>query len=344
MGRAVCLLGQVAKIAMPQECTMKAVRLHELGGPDNLRVEEVETPKPQAGETLVRMRAAALNHRDVFITRGLYQNIELPRTLGADGAGEVDGKPVIVDPTIGWGDDDRVWRPEARILGMPRDGTFAQYVAVPAENVHPTPEHLSSEEAAALPLAGVTAFRATFARGQLQEGETVLITGIGGGVQTFVLMFAKTCGARVIATSSSDEKLERAKALGADFTVNYKSDPDWHKTARKFAGNIDMVVDSAGGESFAKALTVVRWGGRAVTYGATTGEAKIRMFPVFWNQVDIRGTSMGSPKDFSAMLHFVSKHRIKPVIDRVYEIDDVVAAAKRMDEAQQFGKIVLRIP
>lgn len=323
---------------------MLAVRLHEVGGPANLGVEEIQQPEPGPGQTVVRVRAAALNHRDVFITQGLYRNIQLPRTLGSDGAGEADGKDVVVNPTLGWGDDDRVWRADATILGMPLDGTFAQFVAVPSENVYAKPGHLSNEEAAALPLAGVTAFRATFARGQLQEGETVLVTGVGGGVQTFVLLFAKACGARVVATSGSDEKLERAKRLGADFTVNYKTDPDWHKTAQKLAGTIDMAVDSAGGETFAKALSIVRWGGRVVTYGGTAGDAKIRMFPIFWNQVDVRGTSMGSPKDFEAMLHFVTKHRIKPVIDRVYDMEDVASAAQRMDEAEQFGKIVLRIP
>jgi NADPH:quinone reductase-like Zn-dependent oxidoreductase len=199
------------------------------------------------------------------------------------------------------------------------------------------------EEAAALPLAGVTAYRATFTRGELREGETVLVTGVGGGVQTFVLLYAKAVGARVIVTSSSDEKLERASALGADIAVNYKTDPDWHKTARKASGRIDMVIDSAGGESFAKALTIVRPGGRVVTYGGTMGDAKIKMFPVFWNQIDVRGSSMGSPHDFRAMLEFVSKHRIRPVIDRVYDMHEAAAAAERMNEAGQFGKIVLRI-
>lgn len=322
---------------------MKAIRLHQIGGPENLVVEEVPEPQPAPGQTVVRVRAAALNHREVFITQGLYPNINVPCILGADGAGEVDGRSVLVDPTIGWGDDERVWRPDAHILGVPGDGTFAQYVRVPAENVHPKPEHLSMEEAAALPLAGVTAYRALFTRGELQSGETVLITGVGGGVQTFALLFAKAAGARVIATSSSDEKLERARALGADVTLNYRSDPDWHKAARK-AGPIDMAIDSAGGESFAKATSIVRWGGRVVTYGGTTGDAKIKMFPIFWNQLDIRGSSMGSPADFRAMLHFVTKHRIKPVIDRVYDMHDVVAAAQRLNAADQFGKIVLRIP
>lgn len=323
---------------------MKAVRLHEIGGPHNLVVDDVAQPQPQEGEALVRVRAAALNHRDVFITQGLYPNISVPCILGADGSGEVEGKPVIVDPTIGWGGDERAWKPTASILGVPLPGTFAQYVCVPHENVHVKPAHLSFEEAAALPLAGVTAFRALFTRGELLAGETVLITGIGGGVQTFVLLYAKAAGARVIVTSGSDEKLQRAKALGADIAVNYKTDADWHKTARKAAGTIDLAIDSAGGDTFAKALTIVRPGGRVVTYGGTTGDAKIRMFPVFWNQLDIRGSSMGSPADFRAMLKFVSEHRIKPVIDHVYDMHDVIAAAQRMNEAGQFGKIVLRVP
>ena len=323
---------------------MKAVRLHEIGGPQNLVIEDAPQPQPQDDEILVRVRAVSLNHRDVFITQGLYPNIKLPCIIGADGAGEADGKAVLIDPTIGWGDDERVWKPSASILGVPLAGTFAQYVCVPKQNVHEKPAHLTFEEAAALPLAGVTAFRAVFTRGELRAGETVLITGVGGGVQTFVLLYAKAIGARTVVTSSSDEKLRSAKALGADVIVNYKTDAEWHKTVRKEAGTIDVVVDSAGGDSFAKALTIVRPGGRVVTYGGTAGDAKIRMFPIFWNQLDVRGSSMGSPADFRAMLAFVSEHKIKPVIDRVYGMDDVIAAAQRMNEANQFGKIVLRIP
>lgn len=323
---------------------MKAIVLSQIAGPDALEYREVPEPQVAPGEELVRLRAAALNHRDVFITQGLYPNIDLPRVLGSDGCGLAAERRVLIDPTLGWGEVERVWDSAARILGMPHDGTFAQYVSVPASNVHPAPEHLSDEEAAALPLAGVTAYRAIYARGELREGETVLITGIGGGVQTFALLFAKAAGARVIVTSSSDKKLERAKALGAEFAVNYRTDPDWHKTARKLAGAIDLVVDSAGGETFAKALTALRWGGRAVTYGGTAGDANIKMFPIFWNQLDIRGTSMGSPADFEKMLRCVSRHRIKPVIDRVFDLREAAAAARRMRDADQFGKIVLRIP
>jgi NADPH:quinone reductase-like Zn-dependent oxidoreductase len=250
---------------------------------------------------------------------------------------------VLIDPTIGWGDDERVWRQDSSILGVPRDGTFAEYVAVPQSNVYEKPAHLSFEEAAALPLGGVTAYRALFTRGELRSGETVLITGVGGGVQTFALVFAKAAGARIIATSSSDQKLEHARALGADVTLNYRTDPEWHKAVRK-EGAVDLAIDSAGGDTFAKITTVVRWGGRIVTYGGTTGDAKIRMFPVFWDQLDVRGTSMGSPADFRAMLEFVTKHEIKPVVDRVFDMHDIASAMERLQHAEQFGKIVLKVP
>jgi zinc-binding alcohol dehydrogenase/oxidoreductase len=321
---------------------MIAVRLHEVGGPQNLRVEEIARPSPSNGEVLVRVHAAAFNRRDVFITQGLYPNIELPRTLGSDGAGVLDGKgEVVIDPMLGWGDNPHLWAANATILGMPHDGTFAQYVAVPKANVYPKPAHLSMEEAAAIPLAGLTAYRATFTRGQLQAGETVLIPGVGGGVQTFVLLFAKAAGARTIVTSGSQEKLERARALGADVAIDY-TDPDWHKKLKR--GEVDLVVDSSGGDTLNRSLSLLRPGGRVVLYGGTRLESTIRIFPIFWNHLDIRGTSMGSPEDFRAMLDLVTTHQIRPAIDRVYPIDDAVAAAERMASAAQFGKIMLAIP
>jgi NADPH:quinone reductase-like Zn-dependent oxidoreductase len=322
--------------------TMKAVRLHEVGGPQNLRVDDIERPVAKDGEVLVRVRVAAFNRRDVFITQGLYPNIQLPRTLGSDGAGviEATGEEVVVDPTIGWGDDPSVWRADATILGMPRDGTFAQYVSVPKENVYPKPRSLSMEEAAAIPLAGLTAYRATFTRGELKADETILIPGIGGGVQTFVLLFAKAVGARAIVTSGSNEKLERAKAMGADVAINYRETPEWQKTLKR--GEVDLVVDSSGGETLAKALSALRPGGRLVIYGGTRPEATLRLFPVFWNHIDIRGTSMGSPSDFAAMLKMFDGN-LRPAIDQIYPMDDVVSAAQRMANSDQFGKIVLRI-
>ncbi|MGB8520416.1 MAG: zinc-binding dehydrogenase, partial [Candidatus Tumulicola sp.] len=227
-------------------------------------------------------------------------------------------------------------------LGMPRDGTFAQYVTVPAGNVYLKPARLSAPEAAAIPLAGLTAYRALFTRGAVRAGETVLIPGIGGGVQTFVLLFAKYAGARAIVTSGSDEKLERAKALGADVTLNYATEPDWHKRARA-EGPVDLVVDSSGGDTLAKALDAVVPGGRVVLYGGTRGEATVKLFPLFWKHVSILGTSMGSPQDFTAMLKLFEESTIVPAIDRVFALDEAAAAAERMAESNQFGKIVLRV-
>jgi zinc-binding alcohol dehydrogenase/oxidoreductase len=223
---------------------------------------------------------------------------------------------------------------------MPRDGTFAQYVVVPAANVFPKPERLTMEEAAAIPLAGLTAYRALFTRGALQAGETVLITGVGGGVQTFVLLFAKRAGARAIVTSGSDEKLARAKELGADLAINYASTPDWQKALR--SESIDLVVDSSGGETLRKALEIIRPGGRIAIYGGTHAEATIKLFPLFWKHVTIVGTSMGSPYDFAGMLELFNDG-LRPVIDEVFALDDAAAAAQRLAESRQFGKIVLRV-
>jgi zinc-binding alcohol dehydrogenase/oxidoreductase len=331
---------------------MTAVRLHELGGPDKLSVDAIGVPEIRDNEVLVRIRAAALNRRDLFITQGLYPKIQLPVTLGSDGAGEIaalgagfgdlhEGDEVLIDPMLGWGDDPRVWNAgHEAVVGMPRDGTLAQYVAVPAENVYPKPAALSTEEAAAVPLAGLTAYRALFTRGALQPGETVLITGVGGGVQTFALLFAKHAGARAIVTSSSDAKLERARALGADLALNYVTMPEWSKELR--GERIDLVIDSSGGETLRKALEVVRPGGRIVVYGGTNGDATIKMFPLFWKHVTILGTSMGSPRDFSAMLALFDG-ALRPVVDHVYPLSDATVAFKRLEHSDQFGKIVLSV-
>lgn len=332
---------------------MRAIRAHELEGPAGLRVDEIPVPEIREDEVLVRVRAAALNRRDLYITQGLYPRIALPVTLGSDGAGEIAalgsvfgdlsaGDEVVIDPLLGWGNDPRVWdAANSSILGMPRDGTFAQYVAVPAENVYPKPRGLSMETAAAIPLAGLTAYRAIFTRGALRRGETVLITGVGGGVQTFALIFAKHAGARAVVTSSSDEKLARARELGADAAINYATAPDWAKQLR--AGDpIDLVIDSSGGETMRQALDVVRPGGRIVVYGGTRGDATIKMFPLFWKHVTILGTSMGSPDDFAAMLRLFDEG-LAPVVDGIYDFNDPTAAFARLTESSQFGKVVLRV-
>lgn len=323
--------------------TMQALRAIGTDGPTSAEVQEVALAQTQSEEVLVRVRAAALNHRDVFITHGKYPRIRLPVTLGSDGAGETsDGAAVVIDPMLQWGEDPRVWDvSKANILGMPRDGTFAQYVAVPRTNVHRKPAALSFEEAAAIPLAGLTAYRATFTRGALRAGETVLIPGIGGGVATFVLLFAKHIGARAIVTSSSDAKLERARELGADMTVNYVSTPEWAKIVRG-GGPIDLVVDSSGGATLAGALDAVRPGGRIVVYGGTRGDATMALFPLFWKHVTIMGTSMGSPADFSAMLKLFA-NGLRPVIDRAFPLAEGRTALERLDAGDQFGKIILTI-
>jgi zinc-binding alcohol dehydrogenase/oxidoreductase len=335
---------------------MKAVRLNEIGGPENLRLETIDDPVPGEGEILVHVKRAAFNRRDVFITQGLYPGIELPRTLGSDGTGVVAalgsevsgpavGTPVVIDPMLGWGANPAVWDKASSILGMPRDGTFAQFVVVPAGNVYPKPAHLSDDEAAAIPLAGLTAYRALVTRGRVTRHDVVLLTGIGGGVQTFALLFAAYIGARTIVTSSDDEKLERARALGADVTINYKKSDAWAKDVRAAAGGggPSLIVDSAGGDTFAQCLDIARPGARIVTYGGTVPKANVRLFSIFWKHLDILGTSMGSPHDFSGMLALFVEGKLKPAVDDVVAMKDVVAAAERMNSSRQFGKIVLAI-
>ena len=335
---------------------MRAVRLHEIdrdAGPTKFRVEQVEDPAPAAGEILVKIARAAFNRRDVFISQGLYPGIVLPCIPGSDGAGTVAahgegargpavGTRVVIDPTLGWGYDPRLWRKSAQVLGMPHQGTFAEYIAVPAENVHPAPASLSDEEAAAIPLGGVTAYRALVTRGGCTKDDVVLLPGIGSGVQSFALLFAKKLGAKVIVTSSSDEKLARAKAMGADVGINYKTSEKWEKEVGAVDGGPSLIVDSVGGDTFAKALNAARYGARVVTYGGTTGDAKIRMFSLFWKQLDVMGSSMGSPHDFAAMLALFDGS-LKPAVDAVYALDDVAQAAEKVNAGEQFGKVVLAV-
>jgi NADPH:quinone reductase-like Zn-dependent oxidoreductase len=334
---------------------MQAVRLNEIGGPEKLQLEEIERPKAGPGEIVVRVKRAAFNRRDVFITQGLYPGIVLPRTIGSDACGEVAelgegvrapaiGAPVVINPELGWTKDGPL--PDGGgsvILGMPSDGTFAQYVVVPAANVFAKPAHLSDDEAAAIPLAGLTAYRAAFTRGRLTKDDVVFIPGVGSGVQTFVLLYAKHVGAKTVVTTGTDEKVARAKELGADVAINYKTDPDWHKSVRKATdGGPTLCVDSTGGETFSKSLDLMRPGGRIVVYGGTQGDAKIRPFSIFWKHVDVLGTSMGSPSDFAAMVKLFETG-LKPVIDRTFAMAEVVAAANHVLAGEQFGKVVLAI-
>ena len=334
---------------------MKAIVLHDVSEPEALRPEEVADPTPGPGEAVVRLHAAALNRRDLYICRGQYAGLRFPIIPGSDGVGEVAavgpgvagvaaGDQVVINPSLEWGDNPRVPGPKWRILGSPDDGTFAQMVKVPADSLFPRPAGLSDEEAAALPLAGLTAYRAVVTRGGVRDGETVLVTGIGGGVATFALLIARQRGARVLVTSGSDEKLARARDLGAEAGFNYRTS-NWVKAVRAATnGGPDLIVDGTGGETFGQAVDVARPGGRVVTYGATTGATRdFLVRRIFWKQLDVLGSTMGSPDDFRAMLALFGPGGPRPVVDMVFPLAEAGAALRRMEEAAQFGKIVLRI-
>ena len=240
---------------------------------------------------------------------------------------------------------DKETHPSAQysILGMPKHGTFAQFISAAKDRIHHKPEHLSSHEAAALPLAGLTAYRAVFSKGQLQKGEKVFINGIGGGVALLAAQFALAAGAEVHVSSSSDEKIEKAIALGAKEGVNYKT-ADWKQVSKSIGNSFNLIIDSAGGEGFGNLLKLAAPGGRIAVYGGTRGAIpKISPQLIFWKQLSILGTSMGSDTDFEKMLAFVSEHKIKPLIDSVYSLEQGADAFQRMSEGKQFGKIVLSI-
>ena len=334
---------------------MKAVVLREVGGPQNLRIEVVDSPLPGLGEVRVALKTAALNRRDVWITVGAYPRIQFPSISGSDGAGVIDrvgpdidesmvAREVVIYPARDWGDDPRCGGPEFRVLGMPDQGTLAEYICVPAGEVFDRPEHLSWEQAAACPLAGLTAWRAVVTHGEVRAGHKVLVTGIGGGVATFALLWATRHGAEVYVTSSGADKIEAAVRLGATAGVNY-TDGDWPKQIRKLSGGIDLVIDSAGGAVVNQAIATLNPGGRFVFFGATSGDPPkgLEMAKIFFRQIRIQGTTMGTLSEFGDMLDFVAKQEIEPVVDRVFSIDDAVAAHQRLLDCEQMGKIVLTI-
>ncbi len=332
---------------------MQAVVLGELAGPSAVRVQEVPTPEPGAGEVRVALHASALNRRDVWITVGAYPRIKLPSIGGSDGAGVIDsvgegldvgllGREVVIYPARDWGDDPRCGGPQFRVLGMPDQGTFAEFICVPAQDVLPKPSHLSWAQAAAFPLAGLTAWRALVTHGEVQRGQKVLVTGIGGGAATFALLWARYHGAEVYVTSGSAEKLAAAQGLGAAGGANYR-DEGWDKTIRQMSGGIDIVIDSAGGPGMNLALNTLNNGGRYIFYGATQGNPPegLEMAKLFFRQIRIQGTTMGRPEEFAAMVEFINRHRIEPVVDRTFRLEEAADAHQRMHDAEQMGKLVL---
>lgn len=305
---------------------------------------QTDYPEPTAGpgEVVVDVKAAALNHRDVYITQGLYPRIVTPIILGSDGAGTVDGRAVIINPNIGWGEQERFPDRRYTILGMPSPGTFAERVVVARDRLVDKPPHLSFEQAAALPLCGLTAFRAVFTKGELATGQRVLITGSGGGVALSALQFALAAGARVWVTSGSNDKLAKAQALGAEGGANYRTE-DWDQTLVQQARDFDLIIDGAGGAGFQRLVKLAAPGGRIVVYGGTQGAVpKFSPQHIFWRQLTILGTSMGSDREFQDMVDFVNTHQITPVVDKVFALEEGQQAFQRMDEGEQFGKIILQ--
>ena len=333
---------------------MNALILPKTGDIDNLEYRDVVIPEPGEGEIRVNIKAAALNHRDVFICHALYPGIKLPCILGSDGAGIVDaldknvpdnllGQEVVLYPASPWGSNHRAPGPDYRVLGMPEPGTFSEYVCVHHSLVVKKPSSCTWSEAAALPLAGLTAWRSTVTQAKIEAGEKVLVTGAGGGVSSFAIRWAVKLGATVYVTSGSEEKVATLLTEGIAGGVNYKNE-DWDKQLKDISGGgVDVVIDSTGGKNFSKCFDAVNPGGRIVFYGATAGDppTPISLPRWFFKQVSIHGTTMGTEAEFAAMVNFADVHKIKPRIDSEFALSDGRAAFKKMAAGQQNGKIIL---
>ena len=325
---------------------MKAIRIHEDGGPDVLRYEDAPDPAPGPGEVLIALEAASLNHLDIWLRRGL-PSAPKPRILGADGAGVVaalgegvdrfaEGDKVVINPGLDEG---------ARIVGEHMDGTHAELIALPADYVYPLPDALSFEEAAAFPLVFMTAYRMLVTRAGLQEGEWVFVWGIGGGVATASLQVAKALGARVIVTSSSDEKLERARELGAAATVNH-AEADVAAAVREATEGhgADVVVEHVGEATWKTSLQVAATGGRVTVCGATSGpNPPANLHRIWWKQLTVLGSTMGTQEDFRRVYELVASGRAKPVVDQVFPLAEAAAAHQHLEAGRQLGKVVLKI-
>ena len=317
-------------------------------------VATVPDPTAGPGEAVVTLRAAALNHRDVWIKGGQYAGLQWPCIPGSDGAGVVTavgaggdaswlGREVVINPGFNWGGEERAQSAQFQILGLPRDGTLAEQIAVPIGQLASKPVQLDWAEAAALPLAGLTAYRALFSRARVQRGERVLVSGVGGGVATFALQFAVGAGAEVWVTSSSAAKIARAVALGAKGGFDYRA-ADWVAGALQAPGPFDVVVDSAGGEGFGRLIDVTASGGRIVFFGATRGDATLPVRKVFWRQISLLGSTMGSPGDWLAMTELAAAQRLRPIVSEGFPLERAAAAFALMERGEQFGKIVVTMP
>ena len=330
---------------------MKALILASSG-----QIELREIPKPilSPGKALVKMKAVALNRRDDWIRQGKYPGIRFGVTMGSDGAGTVEevsdetnrdwvGQEVVINPNIDWGPDPEVQSKNYTILGMPVNGTFAEYIAVGIDRLQRKPLHLDFLQAATLPLGGLTAFRALFRRGALRTGQNVLISGFGGGVAQFAFLFAKAAGANVYITSGSDEKIARALKMGARGAYNYKKESNYGDLW-KTRGGFDLIIDSAGGDQLNNYIKMLKPFGKIVCYGATNGTpSKFDLYRLFWNQLSLLGSTMGNDHEYNEMLTFVSKHEIRPIIDSIRPFSKIAESFGDITKPNKVGKIVFQV-
>lgn len=338
---------------------MRAALFHEYGPPSVVRIEEIPVPEPAPGEVRVRVGASSLNHLDVWVRRGLPIETPMPHVGGSDIAGTVDavgagvspelaGRRVVVDPSLGYewyaGEDQGFDARPLRLLGEHTQGGFAEHVVVPAANLLALPDHVSFESAAAAGLVSVTAWRGLVSRARLRAGERVLITGASGGVSTAAIQIAKLAGAEVYAVTSGPENVERVRALGADRVYDRKRVDDfsreiWRDTGKK---GVHVALDSVGEAVWPQCLKALGVGGRLVTYGATTGargSTEIRV--VFWKQLSILGTTMGSPEEFRKVMRLVFAGKLRPVIHQVLPLAEAARAHEMLESGEVFGKVVL---
>jgi NADPH:quinone reductase-like Zn-dependent oxidoreductase len=330
-------------------CLVRAVRIHEDGGPEVLRYEEIPDPEAGPGEILVELRAAGLNHLDVWVRRGL-PSVPKPRILGADGAGVVAalgegvdgfavGDRVVLNPGIVH--DGRI-----TVVGEHTDGTYCELKALPASQLYPLDDGLSFEDGAAFPLVFETAYRMLVTKAALREGEWVLIWGIGGGVALAAFELARALGARTIVTSSSADKLERARSLGADLAVSH-SEGDVVASVRDATGGrgADVVVETVGEATWERSLAAAAQEGRIAVCGATTGHSPpARLYRLWWKQLTVYGSTMGLPSDFEAAYQLIRAGLARIHVDSVFPLADAAEAHERLESGAQFGKVVLSIP
>lgn len=339
-------------IEMHSEDGMRAFKLDRADGIGSAHIADMPSPEPGPDDIRVDVLAAALNHRELWIAQGAYPGMTLPATLGCDGCGVIGavganvdpgrvGERVLLYPGLSWGDDPDLPRTDFGLLGMPGPGTVAESIVVPADRVAPSPAHLDPLTAAALPLAGLTAWRGLVTKGEIKAGDHVLLTGIGGGVASTALLLAVAMGARVFVTSGSDDTIEQAKALGAEGGVNYRQER-WGKALQAMSGGIDLVFDGAPAGGYGEYGRSLRMGARVVVYGSTGGMS----FPVnapelFLKNVTVRGSNVGNPAEFADMVGFVAAHRITPVVDRVFPFAEAPAALEYLRDNHGFGKVAI---